>query len=110
MTISIDTTQLNTNVKSITRASVDDYAQLIRSVVNAVGVAIAFFMALAATARAAYRHPLAALDLWTKPRVVAAVAAPVKAPPTKKTPSPRPTTPAVSVISEKPVTASTPKC
>jgi hypothetical protein len=105
--ITIQQDQLNQHIKRITTASVDDYAQLIRNAVNAVGIAIAFCLAIASTARSAYRHPLAALDQWTKSPV--AVAAPVKAPPTKKTPSPRPTAPAVSVISEKPATASTPK-
>ena len=106
MTITINTTELNNTVKAITTASVDDYADTIHGVANAIGIAVAFILATASTVRAAYRAPLSTLDAWTQP-APQAVAAPVKERPTKSVPKPRPAPPASSVIVEKPVTAKT---
>lgn len=103
--ITIQQDKLNQNIKRVTAASVEDYANAIRSVANIIGTVIAFILAVVATAKAAYQHPIAALDQWTKP-APEAVATPVKAPPTKKTSKPRPVK-TVSVITETPE-ASTP--
>lgn len=106
--ITIQQDQLNQNIKRITTASVDDYANAIRSVVNIIGTVVAFTLAVIATAKAVYKHPLASLNQWTKP-APQAVAAPVKERPTKSVPRPRPTAPAVNDLDSKPATAVTPR-
>ncbi|EHA63756.1 hypothetical protein [Synechococcus sp. WH 8016] len=106
--IIIQQDQLNQNIKHITTASVDDYANAIRSVANFIGTVVAFTLTVIAITKAAYKHPLAALDQWTKP-ASEAVAAPVKERPTKSVPRPRPAAPAVNELSEKPAPAVTPK-
>ena len=108
MSITINTKQINNQVKAITTASVDDYSNAIHSVAKAIGIVVAFVLAVASTARAAYKSPLATLNAWTKP-APQAVAAPIKAPPTKKTPRPRPAASAANAIEEKPMTAKTPR-
>ena len=106
--ISINTKELASNVKAVTSASDEAWGKTFRSVVNVIGIAVAFVIAIGVTAVAAYKHPMAALKAWTTPAPVA-VSAPVKERPTKSVPRPRPVAPAVNVIAEKPMTASAPK-
>lgn len=95
--VSIDKDQLNERIKSVTRASDEEWGAAWKSMVMTLVKAYCFTYAGVQHLRAIWNNPRAYWEMYT----AEAVAAPVKAPPTKKKPpKPKPVAKATSPKAE----------